>query len=135
MDNVNKVGSFDIFGASVSALCAIHCTLTPLFFAAKPLLDTAEHHHHHHGGGLWGSLDYIFLVLSVVAVWYSSRQTSHKTYKWMLWAAWGLFAAGLLLESLDLWYIKGLMYLGSAALVVIHLQNYRHCQHVDKSPA
>ena len=133
MSNVNKVGSFDIFGASVSALCAIHCTLTPLFFAAKPFLDTAEHHHGH--GGAWrGSLDYIFLVLSVVAVWYSSRQTSHPTYKWMLWAAWGLFAVGLLLEPLELWFIKGLMYLGSAALVVIHLQNYRHCQHVAKSP-
>ena len=114
-------------GVAASGLCAIHCTLTPIFFAARPVLEGTMGSHTH-GVSFWGALDYVFLVLSLVAVWYSARHSGHPTIKKVLWIAWLVFAVGLLSEPLDIAYGKWLMYAGSLVLVVAHLQNYRYCQ-------
>jgi hypothetical protein len=127
MNPTNKMNYSDWLGAAASGLCAVHCTLTPLFFAAKPIIaGTVDAHNHGHG--LWGALDYVFLVLSLLAVWYSARHTTHTTLKWVLWAAWAVFAFGLLAELLELAYGKWFMYAGSIILVIAHIKNYRHCQ-------
>jgi hypothetical protein len=131
MDLTKKLNQSDILGVAASGLCAIHCTITPLFFAARPLLEST-HEHHAHGGGLWGLLDYAFLLLSLLAVGYSARHTSHKTIKRALWIAWLVFAFGLLAEPLDIAYGIYMMYAGSIALVVTHIQNYRYCQKCKK---
>ena len=127
MNLLSKTYSSDILGAFASGLCAIHCAITPLFFAARPILEST-HAGHHHGNGFWSSLDYIFLVLSFFAVWFSARHTSKKALKWILWLAWLVFAVGLFSElfhfSSGIW----LMYTGSFALVIAHIQNYRFCK-------
>ena len=117
----------DLLGAVASGLCAIHCTLTPIFFVAKPVLDGALVDHAD-CSGIWAVLDYVFLVLSLAAVWYSARHTNLAIIKWILWIAWVVFAVGLLSEPLDLSHGKWLMYAGSITLVITHLQNYRYCQ-------
>lgn len=122
-----KLNRSDLLGAAASGLCAIHCTLTPLLFAAKPILEGTMGEQAH-GVGFWAVFDYVFLVLSLAAVWYSARHTSHSTIKWVLWIAWIVFAIGILSEPLELAYGKWLMYIGSITLVVAHLQNYRYCR-------
>jgi hypothetical protein len=123
MQNSSRLYQSDLLGVLASGLCAIHCALTPVFFAARPLL---EGHHHH--GGFWGALDYVFLIVSLLAVWYSARHTSHRTYKWVLWVSWAVFAIGLLSEVLHISWGIWLMYIGSIVLVVSHIQNYRYCR-------
>ncbi len=125
MNQVKKLDYSDWFGAAVSGLCAIHCTLTPLFFAAKPIWKSTMGEHSHF---VWGMLDYVFLTLSLLAVWYSARHTTHTTLKWVLWASWGIFAVGLLSEPFDYPFGKWLMYAGSIILIIAHVKNYRHCQ-------
>ncbi len=127
MNQIKKLNYSDWLGASASGLCAIHCTLTPILFAAKPAIASTmgEHGHAH---GMWAALDYIFLVLSFVAVWYSARNTTHTTFKWVLWVALAVFTFGLLSEPLELSFGKWFMYAGSIALVITHIQNYRYCQ-------
>lgn len=127
MTQIKKLDFSDLFGATVSGLCAIHCTLTPLFFAARPLLQNSAEAHAH-GSAFWASLDFVFLVLSLIAVWFSSRHTSHKNIKWILWIGWIFFAAGLLLEQLDFSAAIWLMYIGSITLIITHVQNYRYCK-------
>ncbi len=127
MNQTEKMDYSDWLGAAASGLCAVHCTLTPLFFAAKPALAGTVGEHAH-GDGLWGALDYIFLILSLLAVWYSARHTTHTALRWILWAAWAVFAVGLLSEPLELSFGKWFMYAGSISLVIAHLKNYRHCQ-------
>lgn len=118
----------DGVGVVASALCTIHCVLTPLLFMAKPMLtDTV--HQHTHGHGIWALLDYIFLIISLLAVWYSSEHTENPTLKWVLWVAWVVFAIGLLLEPLGLSFGKWLMYIGSISLIIAHLKNHYYCQH------
>ena len=123
MNQLKKLDYSDWLGAATSGLCAIHCMLTPLFFAAKPVLESTGVEHAH---GLWGMLDFVFLILSLLAVWFSARHTTHSTLKWVLWFAWGVFAVGLLSESFA--FGKWLMYAGSITLVIAHIKNHRHCQ-------
>ena len=128
MSNSSRLHQSDLLGVLASGLCAIHCALTPVFFAVRPLLETAHDGHHHDHVGFWGALDYVFLILSLLAVWYSARHTSHASFKWILWIAWGVFAVGLLSEPLNYSHGIWLMYFGSITLVVAHIQNYRYCQ-------
>ena len=123
MSHIRKLDFSDWLGVAASCLCAIHCTLTPIFFAAKPIWETTMGEHVH---GIWEMLDYVFLILSLMAVWYSARHTTHTTLKWVLWFAWGIFTVGLLTESF--FFGKWLMYTGSIILVMAHIKNYRHCQ-------
>jgi len=125
---IQKFGYSDFLGVAASGLCAIHCALTPLFFAAKPVLESTMGHHHHHGDGFWSLLDYLFLVLSLLAVWYSAKHTHHKGIRKMLWGAWVVFAIGLLAEIFHVEYGIWLMYLGSIALVVTHSYNHLYCK-------
>jgi hypothetical protein len=119
----------NLLGAAASGLCAVHCAATPLLFAAKPILEHATMDHGHaHGSSLWAVFDYVFLVLSFVAVWYSARHTDHRLLKRILWISWSVFAVGLLSESFHLPYSHWLMYGGSIALVVAHLKNFQHCR-------
>ena len=121
----------DLLGAFASGLCAIHCTLTPIFFLAKPMLDNSIEIHAH-GNSFWTALDYVFLVLSLVAVWFSSKHTSHKAIKWVLWIAWIVFSIGLLSERIHFENGIWLMYAGSITLVIAHIINYRHCRNCKK---
>lgn len=127
MNKTKVIDYSDWLGASASALCLIHCALTPLIFVTKPLyfgmVGRPVHYH-----GWWAGLDYIFLALSLLAVWYSARHTPHLTLRWVLWAAWVVFAVGLLLEPYELILGQGLMYTGSITLVVAHIKNYFYCQ-------
>ena len=121
----------DFLGVLASGLCAIHCAVTPVFFIAKPFIHSSVNYHSH-GSGFWAMLDYVFLVLSLIAVWFSSKHTNLKSIKWVLWSAWIVFSIGLLSERIHFENGIWLMYSGSAALVIAHVINYRHCQKCKK---
>ena len=128
MNQTKKARYSDWLGASASGLCIIHCMLTPLIFTAKPLyfgmIGQQVHTH-----GLWPALDYIFLILSLLAVWYSAQNTPHATLKWVFWTAWMVFAFGLLFEPHQFALGHWLMYIGSITLVIAHIKNYFQVQH------
>lgn len=135
---IKKMSYSDWLGVATSGLCAIHCALTPVFFAAKPVLESTVGEHHH-GSGFWALLDYVFLVVSLSAVWYSARHTHHKGIKIVLWGAWVVFAIGLVSEPFHFQYGKWFMYAGSFTLVVAHVYNHHYCKksriavHTDRS--
>lgn len=132
----------DFVGMAASILCAIHCAAFPLLFAAQPLvheaISSAEGHGHGHGHGhgglasLWSSLDFVFLALSLVAVYFAARASRNATTKVWLWTGWAIFAIGVGMEQFGLpgW----LMYVGSAVLVIAHLINFRQCK-IPSRPA
>ena len=125
MNQTKKIDYSDWLGVAASALCTIHCALSPLFFVSKPVLaSTFGPQMHTHGP--WASLDYVFLILSLLAVWYSSEHTRDSAIAWILWGAWATFAVGLFFEPLEWSFGKILMYVGSIVLVIAHLKNYQH---------
>lgn len=119
----------DIIGIAASSLCAVHCAITPLIFMAKPYLD---------GGAIchqdgccaaaplgWRMFDWVFLAVSLLAVWYSAKRTPKASYRFLLWGAWVVLSIGLVIGGQ---IGHGLMYFGSFCLVVIHFLNIRHCK-------
>ena len=122
MYRIEKINYSDWLGVATSSLCAVHCTLTPLLFATRPILESTLDKHGH-GAGFWTLLDYLFLGLSLIAVWYSSRHTSNSIIRWIFWSAWSIFTIGLLSELFHFSYGKWLMYTGSIALIGMHLFN------------
>ena len=127
MEVIQNSNYSNLVGAAASGLCAVHCAATPLLFAAKPVLGHAVGEHAH-GSPLWAAFDYVFLVLSFLAVWYAARHSDHSILKRVLWVSWVVFATGILFEAFHLPYGHWLMYGGSIALVVVHVKNYQHCR-------
>ena len=125
MINVKKINRSDVLGITASGLCAIHCALTPLIFAVKPVLQNTVSGHGHSHGHWWSLFDVLFLILSLVAVYFSSKHTKNKTIKWVLWVAWAIFSLGLLSEFIEFPNGIWLMYIGSFALIITHFINHR----------
>ncbi|WP_236974613.1 MerC domain-containing protein [Membranihabitans maritimus] len=113
----------DILGASSSALCILHCLISPLIFVLAPIVDSGHSNHLHiSGGGFWGFLDLIFLILGLIAVQFTSVRNT--IIKKILWGAWLILALGLGMDKMGEVLGHFLMYTGSAGLVVTHIINY-----------
>ena len=113
----------DWLGIVGSTLCALHCAFTPFIIAAFSAFETAEDN--------WAWLDYVFIGLCLWAVFHSSKHSNSIKIKVGLWAAWGVFTVGILLEDAA----KGMNYVGYAgsfALVILHILNIKHFKHCNK---
>ena len=118
----------DLFGAAASALCLVHCVATPFIFLAQACTPG----HCHAGPGWWSALDYIFIVISFLAVFYAGKTTSKNWIKYALWTSWILLLVAVLNEKLGLIPISGaILYIPAMSLVVLHLYNQRFCQCAD----
>ncbi len=127
--SLQKINS-DIIGVWASSLCAVHCAVTPLLFAAQ-----ASAHYGHRAVGesglpwYWAVLDWLFLLLAFVAIRYTSKQVVANWVKWGMWAAWSVIAAVILSETLDLHILShAFMYVGAFTLIGLHLYNHRQCR-------
>ena len=113
----------DYLGIVSSTLCALHCAFTPFFIAALSAVKTAEN------SFAW--LDYVFVALCLWAVYHASKHSSSKLIKMGLWAAWAVFAIGIVFEDAA----EGMVYMGyagSLGLVVLHIFNIRYFMHCEK---
>jgi hypothetical protein len=110
----------DYIGILGSVLCIIHCLLVPAL-----AFGTTMTSHHSHAG--YVSLDYLFILINGVAVFYATRNHKSLPVRVILWGALALFAVSLILEArhpIFTW----LGYAGSALLIFGHLLNLYICQ-------
>ncbi len=119
----SRSGKSDITGRAAGAICAVHCAVTPILFAAEPVFHLAFPHRHAYAPWYWNALDLVFWLISLGAVWLSGR--SNKSLRVWLWAAWGLFSIGLLGEQLEINKSMVLMYTGALVLIGLHLKNLK----------
>lgn len=115
----------NIWGATASVLCLIHCLATPFLFVAHMGHVQGQHS----SPAWWGFLDILFLVISFLAVFWSVRNTSKTWIKWSLWSSWAVLAGIILNEKIAFIPLsEELIYAPSVALVVLHLYNRKYCQ-------
>ncbi len=120
----------NVLGAAASSLCLIHCLATPLLFT----IHTGQLNHHHEHPYWWGLLDILFIIVSLIAVYWSAINTSKKWMQYALWVSWALLTAIILNEKLEIMHIaEEFIYLPSVSLVVLHLYNRKYCQCEDDS--
>ncbi len=116
----------DIFGALASSLCIVHCLGTPLlFFSQICLTDDGCNS----APMWWQSMDYLFLIISFVAVYRSSKTTNSNKVKTAFWMTWTLLFFCVLNETLDFIYLsKSVMYTTAFLLGGLHLYNLKYCR-------
>lgn len=110
----------DLFGIVSSSLCLIHCIAFPVFFAFSSLSVGFIDHHVH-----W--LEYIFVLLAIMAVYYSTSKITSKGIKSSMWVSISIFGTAMLMHELSEIFIY-ISILASIGLVVLHIINYRYCK-------
>lgn len=116
----------DWMGIASSVGCIIHCLLMPVLLSGAASFTAHEEYH-------W--LDFLFLALAAVAVWFSARKTNLLAVRILLIAAWAVFAGSIIWEE-TLPFASVLMYAGSVLLIVGHVLNLRHAHpHTCANPA
>jgi hypothetical protein len=115
----------DTIGAIVSTLCVVHCLLTPLLFVAQSYTAT----HSHETPFWWKNLDYLFILISIIAVYESTKKSTNKLIKAGLWMSWIMLFLLILNEKL-VWIELDEIITYSVALTLsmLHIYNLNYCQ-------
>jgi hypothetical protein len=108
----------DYIGITGSVLCIIHCLITPILLMSTALMK----HDELRFGYL--SLDYVFIIVNIIAVYFATRHHASPVIKRALWGFLTLFAVAIVLEDTNELF-EYLGYAASAGLVVTHLVNIR----------
>ncbi len=103
----------DFIGASASALCLVHCIATPFLFVAQSAIS-----------GWWAALDYGFIVITFLAVFFSARQTSRKWMQFALYGGWVVLSILIINEKMTFILLGEAWKYGAAfGLISLHLYN------------
>jgi len=118
----------DLLGTFASSLCLIHCLATPFVFIAQSCTATCCS-----ATPIWWKfIDYIFLVVSFFAIYYSTRTTTINWIKPSLWLSWFLLFVIIVNEKIQLVPLpESLIYIPSISLMTLHLYNKRYCNCTD----
>ncbi|WP_420574347.1 MerC domain-containing protein [Kordia sp.] len=115
----------DNIGIFASSLCLLHCLLTPMLF----IVQTQIISHEVSAPLWWKTLDYVFLLISFMAIYWSTKTTSKLWMKYALWSAWTCLCIIILNEKMALLPIpEYAIYIVSMALVFLHLYNKKYCK-------
>lgn len=119
----------DLMGAFASGLCLIHCLATPfLFLAQAGAASCCESE-----PWWWHSIDYLFLVISFVAVYYSALNTTLNWMPYALYGGWALLTLFILNEKFHILHLDHLfLFFPALGLVGLHLYNRRYCNCEDE---
>ncbi|WP_291725868.1 MerC domain-containing protein [Bernardetia sp.] len=139
LKNKIKTINSDFVGAMSAFLCIVHCAIVPIlmgfhsvYYAGDVLSSQVEVEHSHTHFSItssfndiyWHSLDYFFIVITLVAVFFATRKSIVSWIKIGLWSCASLFVVSILLEN----FIEGIEYLAyfaSFLLIIFHFLNQR----------
>ena len=114
----------DTIGVFTSLVCSIHCFATPILFVAQSGLLSSNIQ-----PLWWESINYIFIALSFIAVYYSAKNTSENIMKPILWVCWLFFVSVILNEMIELTRIPELFsYVSAFSLAFVHVYNLKYCK-------
>jgi len=111
-----KADSLGIFSAG---LCIIHCMLIPVLVLAGLVNEETGSHTH------W--MDYFFILISGIAVYFATRQMNNKLIGRLMWVSTFWFATSILLHDMFSLALYSSM-LASVFLLILHGLNFRQHQ-------
>lgn len=115
----------DLIGAFASGLCLLHCVAVPLLF----IVQTSSVSCCEASPYWWKWLDYLFLIISFMAIYRSNKTTTKRWIGKALWLSWGTLAFLILNEKLEWFSIPEFtIYIPALALIFLHLYNQKYCQ-------
>ena len=73
---------------------------------------------------LWGSFDYIFIFISLIAVFFSSKKSNSNYIFYALWVSWAIASFYLINEKIHLLELNEIiLYISAIYLVILHTYN------------
>ena len=105
----------DLIGIGSSVLCIVHCLLLPVLILAGSLAGDAHR---------WAWLDYLFILLATLAVFYSTRRLKSDLLRRGFWLTLLVFSVAIVFHE----YHPASLYVSVASsllLVVFHVSSYR----------
>ena len=119
---------FDSIGIIASTLCTIHCIVTPFIFIAKACTATCCSE----APSWWLMIDYLFLIISFIAIFFISKNLTIKWLKNTFWISWIVLLVTIANHSINLLYIpKNFIYIPSSLIIILHFYNLQFCKCED----
>jgi hypothetical protein len=99
--------------------------MTPVLFAAQSYLAVQ----YEAISFWWKNLDFLFVGISIVAVYSSSRNSTNKLIKSALWVSWLVLFLLIANEKLAWMSLEEyITYIAAFTLAILHVYNLNYCQ-------
>lgn len=119
MKKIKGFVNSDKAGIVSAVLCTVHCLTIPALFFIKFLV--AKSSNPLSLPQWWENLDYVFLIISLTAVYHSASHSRSKEIKRLLWIFWAILATAVIGGAAVHW----MAYVASAGLIATHFFNLR----------
>ena len=120
----------DYVGASASGLCLIHCIATPILLLSQASLISIVNERLF----LWQSLNFLFLAISFIAIYYSVQNSSNLYVKILFFLNWLILSTLILIELFEILSIAEFYtYIAAISLSILHIYNLNYCRCEDDS--
>jgi len=122
--NIIKINS-DHVGITTGILCAIHCMFSPFFYVYQASISS----NNFEASFLWNSMNYIFIIISFIAVYKSVLNSSNSIIKSILFISWFALTILILNEQFEILHLQEVYtYLSASILCVTHFYNLKNCR-------
>ena len=115
----------DSIGIISGFLCMLHCIGTPFLFIAKACSVSCCSE-----APLWWQLiDYLFLIISFVAIFFVSKKISKSWLKFAFWFSWVVLLFVILNQTLEIIYLpSNIIYFPAFLTILLHFYNLKFCK-------
>ncbi|MFA8341422.1 MAG: MerC domain-containing protein [Rhodothermaceae bacterium] len=121
---IKKYFAADNIGMTSSTLCLIHCMITPFIFIAQACTASCCAD----APVWWKTIDFLFLVISFVAVYYSAKTTSKIWMRYTFYFSFILLFFLIINDHLVLFEVaKTPLYITAGLLAGLHFYNRKYC--------
>tara|TARA_A100001015_G_scaffold157955_1_gene175286 strand:+ start:1192 stop:1590 length:399 start_codon:yes stop_codon:yes gene_type:complete len=119
----------DHVGVTASSLCMLHCFFTPLLFLSQATTVTLNQNIPF----LWQSLNFLFLLISLLAIYHTVKNSSRLSVKVLLVSSWLILTSLIINEFFEISSIPELYtYASSTSLAGLHVYNLKYCRCDDE---
>ena len=114
----------DKVGAASNILCMLHCLATPFIF----LSQTQTAHIGHDVPFAWQIINYFFITISGIAVYYSAKNSTSNIVKVFMVLFWLILSFLIITEGLELLHLPEILtYISASSLSLLHIYNLNYC--------
>ena len=114
----------DKVGVASNILCMLHCFATPFIF----LSQTQTAHISHDVPFAWQIINYFFITVSAIAVYYSAKNSTNNIVKLLMVVSWSILSFLIISEGLELLHLPEIFtYLSASFLSLLHIYNLKYC--------
>jgi hypothetical protein len=115
----------DYIGMLAGSMCLIHCLATPFLFIAKACVNPSCCD----APLWWRFVDFMFIIVSFVAIFYATQNSTKQWVVVALWVSWAVLLAVILNEAYEVIHLPEVfVYVPALVIVVLHFYNNRYCK-------